>query len=49
MVEVSIGIKREQPKKKKEARQQAETNAIKIENKVRKALNEPLRPLDYFK
>mgnify|MGYP001233490890 FL=1 len=40
-------------KEKKEARQQAETNAIKIENKVRKALNEPsnepLRPLDYFK
>ena len=46
MVEVSIGIT---AKEKKEARQQAETNAIKIENKVRKALNEPLRPLDYFK
>lgn len=34
---------------RKAARQQAESHAINIENKVRKALNEPLRPLDYFK
>lgn len=31
-----------------DAVQQAENHAIEIENKVRKAMGEPLRPLDYF-
>ena len=41
--------KKETTKEKKDAKQQAENHAIEIENKVRKAMGEPLRPLDYFK
>ena len=31
-----------------DAVQKTENHAIEIENKVRKAMGEPLRPLDYF-